>query len=75
MEVERLAAVLQARSPNSEDLGMVDKLLEMLYDQAKAKLVDADGIELSRLQGEARAYKAIARLMHRNVVIPMKKDQ
>lgn len=66
---------LRERSQHSPDVEAMSKIVDALFEQTKDRLVDAVGDELIKLQGEARAYKNLARMISRPVVIPKTKEQ
>ena len=66
---------LRERSQSSPDIDAMIKVIEAMFDFTKDRLVDATGDELLRLQGEARAFKNLARMIGRPVVIPKTKEQ
>lgn len=51
------------RRSQSEGSVAIKELLPLLIAQAKDSLVDAEGVELSRLQGEARALGKLLTLV------------
>ena len=47
------------RQSNSEASIAIKELLPLLIDMAKDSLVEAEGVELTRLQGEVQALKRL----------------
>lgn len=58
-EIDRLTAELaRSTAPEAEWLR---KLYELQFDDAKDRLVDAEGVDFQRIQGEARFLEKFSR--------------
>lgn len=56
------------RRSQSDAATALKALLPLMLDEVKDSLVDAEGLELTRLQGEARAIKKLLTMITREPV-------
>lgn len=58
-QIGQLASELQRSTGREADI--IKQLVDLLFEEAKAKLVNSEGDVTLRLQGEARALEALYR--------------